>query len=363
MKKFFGVKFILCLLVLTLASGSMFGQEFSLDDDPTFPITGPNVPPFRSAEDEFGLNLPATLAGLIGPSPSLGMGPFLDSDILTPGPAPFIALPFAFVDSVSSDHNPNNTAMHLVNPWIAIRFSIDRATGGLNAVDPSWIQASNMDQPADIFQGSIAFQHPGNWCPSPPPVMPPWGGILPPAGTGGASTNFLISDNTFFGLGPFPDNIDAYNVLPPLTPNGFVYFTLHAAEMALSGFSGADLLVRVPGGAVQPYAPAPTMGLDTLRGPKSDSIDALIIWENGGDPAHHDPDVDYALFSLAPASGTLLALQAMGIPAGPGTVFFTPFNGNFYIYIWPSDVSAGPFPSPPLLGNRYDTNIDALEKW
>jgi hypothetical protein len=362
MKRFLSVKFILCLLVLTMASGSMFGQEFSLDDDPTFPLTGPFAPPFRTAEDEFGLNLPATLAGLIGPSPSLA-GIFLDSDILLPGPAPFIAIPFSYVDSVSSDHNPNNVPMQFVNPWIAIRFSIDRATGGRNAADASWNQALIMDHPADIFQGSIAFQHPGNWCPSPPPIAPPWGGILPPAGTGGASTNFLISDNTFFRLVPFPDNIDAYNVLPPLNPNNYVYFTLHHAESVISGFSGADLMVMLPGGATQVYAPAPTMGLDVYRGPNSDSIDALIIWENGGDPGLHDPDIDYALFSLAPGSGTLLTLQGMGLPAGPGTVFFTTFNGNIFVYIWSSDVSIGPSPAPPLLGNRWDTNIDALEKW
>ena len=42
------------------------GQTFSLDDNASMPLFSPPVPPFLSAEDPYGLGLPATAAGLMG---------------------------------------------------------------------------------------------------------------------------------------------------------------------------------------------------------------------------------------------------------------------------------------------------------
>ena len=59
MQQFFKSSVIVGRLVLFMATSGLFGQqppvEFSLDDFPTAPLMGPPVPPFGSAEDEFGL--------------------------------------------------------------------------------------------------------------------------------------------------------------------------------------------------------------------------------------------------------------------------------------------------------------------
>ncbi|MEO0629412.1 MAG: hypothetical protein AAFY46_01625, partial [Planctomycetota bacterium] len=71
------------VLVLT-AAGSASAQVFSLDDNPSAPLTSAPFAGLFSAEDPFGLFLPAVAAGRIGPSPSLltPVAAYTDGDIL-----------------------------------------------------------------------------------------------------------------------------------------------------------------------------------------------------------------------------------------------------------------------------------------
>ena len=108
MKKRFLLGAIIGCFMLGLLTLVLPGQqpEFSLDDNPSAPNNGPFMPPFLSAEDEFGLGLP--LGGFIGGSPSLVPGGLFDSDILIPGPGlllTFPPVPF-YMDAFSADHSP-----------------------------------------------------------------------------------------------------------------------------------------------------------------------------------------------------------------------------------------------------------------
>ena len=135
-------KSAICCLVLLFAAFGVFGQQrFSLDDAPSAPYTGPLVPAppnYYTAEDEFGLGLPPFWVGLIGPSPSLFWWGLIyyDSDILLPGPALFFRFPPpqqpfpAYMDAFSYNHWPNYGPDEFDELWL--RFSIDRATGGID---------------------------------------------------------------------------------------------------------------------------------------------------------------------------------------------------------------------------------------
>lgn len=381
--------FVLCLLLVMVSFGA-FGQVFSLDDDPSGPATGPLVPPYSSAEDEFGLGLPAWVAGFIGPSPSLFNGPFFDSDVLAPGPLlsmrfqpaptqppvqpPQSPSPY-FVDAYSADHSLITWYDY---SYIWLRFSVDRASGGITPSDATYVQASVLDQPADIFQGNAAFAHPGFFIPLPLPLVPPWspvfGGALPTAGGGGS--NVLIYDNLMnFGLiaGPmmFPgshDNIDAYNEMPANTmKNQDIFFALHPAEAIPRGLSPSDIFYSPSGPLtfiIPPFAFDWQIGLTA-----ADSIDALVVWDYNGKGVC-EPGIDYALFSLAPGSPTLAAVNSLlvmnGFPGGAdgGAVFLTDFSGYFYLYAQSGDIGVGPLPVPPLPRQPTDhANVDALEIW
>lgn len=369
-KKLFVV--FLALFLSTL----VIGQEFSLDDDPTAPATCPiPVPGFFSAEDEFGF-----LGIALGPSPSLlhWNGPFLDSDHLVPGPwMSFPIPPLCYVDAACANH------INMVNPHIGLRFSIDRITGGIPG-SASFIEAGFNQQSGDIYDTTVVFLHPVNFAgalpPAPPPPNPPYVGILPTAGVPGAS-NILFLDESFFGLtagwgigvlvppgvmcppaAPFThDNIDSYNDFPGPMINFDSYYALHPAEGVITGFSGADVFwfpAGGPGFLPPPYAPAGRLGLDRFNGfpnPNTDSIDALVVWDYGI-PGVLEPVIDFALFSLAPGSATLTALQAAGVPADAGSIFFTDFTGVFAIYAFSSDLGLTNNPGP---NNR--ANADALE--
>lgn len=355
-KRIYLVSIIGCLLVLLMAPPSYAQVEFSLDDLPL---------PFGSAEDEYGLGLPAMVNLYIGPSPSLAIFGFIDSTILFPGPAFAYQIPnTTYVDGLSTNHRPLN---RFQNPWIFLRFSIDRVTGGLPG---SWSNAEAFanQQCGDMYDSTVPYLHPANFIPLPPPAFPPYGGPLPPAGTG--ITNILNNDDNFFGLltgmimtPPSPalaplivpggqhDNIDAYNDYP----GTMRYYTVSPAETPLSGQLPADIMLL--GGGV--WAFAPQCGLDRF-GAGSDSIDALALWDNNT-TGQCEPGIDFALFSLAPGSQTLTQLVAMGFPVDGGTVFLTDFQGWFYAYTWSTDNGLAPFPVPPLLGNPQDVNMDALE--
>jgi hypothetical protein len=379
------IRVLMVCLVLSLGTVGLYSQaplpEVSLDDNPNAPAMGPWVPPFLSAEDEFGLGLPASMAGFIGPSPTLPLMGFFDSDVLVPGPAPFITFPPPpfYVDSISCDHS----TMAPCGGGLFVRFSVDRATGGVTPADASWQQAAQNEQPADIFRTDRPYSHVGNFVPLPPGAC--FAGALPTAGTGvlGGAVNQMMYDHWgTFGFLPVPpvlapiapgthDNIDGFNewphsMLDMVIPNPNNFFTMNTASAFLNGVLPGDIFVSPnPPGLMWPtplFATAAQCGLD-CAGPGTDSIDGLALWDNGR-PGKLDPGKDYAAFSLAPGSASL------GVPLPPplagvlsaGDILATDFNGCFYVWLTAGDLGVGPNPSPPLPGVcGCQINVDALD--
>lgn len=431
MMRFFSLTLMIGCLILSFGTIGLFSQapnpEVSLDDHPSGPpLTGPWIAPFMSAEDEFGLGLTASLAGFVGPSPSLTMSPIAplyDSDVLfgTFAPGHALLLRFAppppqgspyYVDAYSCNHM-------LMPPCgvIYVRFSVDRATGGINqATDATWNQANLNEQPADIFRtGEPGFAHVGYFTgtgapwflPVPGvgwpfyyggPINPANGFTAPPyafpgpAGSGNQG-NMLFFDhagvfNFLPNAAPYPpitpgshDNVDAFNEWPfslMNTANSAIFFCLHPASAVIQGggLSAADILYcNQPGGIYWPatgvFAPSWQMGLDVSSGqykPNTDSIDGLAVWDNGRQGVL-EPGIDYAGFTLAPGSATLTALSNMGYPVNAATVFLTDFQidpatgfGYFYTYVYSTDIGVGANPIPPLPGVPFvDINIDAMD--
>lgn len=390
-QKFFGV-LIVCL-VLSLGTMSLFAQsptpEVSLDDHPSnrlvmpFGPWGPGAPfvaPYMSAEDEFGLGLPASVAGFVGPSPSLLALGFYDSDVLVPGPALYLTFPPQpfYMDAISGDHS----SMTPCPGGLFVRFSVDRATGGRQVADASYQQALNNEQPADIFRTDRPYSHVGNFIPLPAPTVPPlfYGGPLATAGTGIAvnAINQLMYDHWgTFGFLPQPpcppitpgshDNIDGFHEWPFTLPATTIYFALHPASAIPLGFSPADIFMCPAGGLAFPvptFALANSMGLDTF-GFATDSIDGLALWDNGV-VGKLEPGIDYVAFTLAPGSATLSFGGGTGIGFTAGDVFLSDFQGYFYTWLYAGDMGVGNLPNVatggplPVIGPT-EINVDALD--
>ncbi|UCH92466.1 MAG: hypothetical protein JSV88_19510 [Candidatus Aminicenantes bacterium] len=402
----FILRLMIGCLVLSLGTLGLFSQvipapapEVSLDDYPAWANNGPVVPPYGSAENEWGQVNAAFLAGFIGPSPTLGpVTGFFDSDILIPGPAPLISFPPPpfYVDAISCDHSQ----MPPCPGGLFVRFSVDRPTGGVSTADASYRQAMRNEQPADIYRTDRPYTHVGNFVPLAPPAGPPWyyGGFLPTAGSGagaGAFNQLMFDHFGTFGFFPPPpcpaigagthDNVDAFNewpvsILDPTNLNNF--FALHPASAFLLGFSAADIFICAnppglywptpPPGPSVPFVPALQMGLDTF-GINTDSIDGLAFWDMGI-PGLLEPGIDFAAFSLAPGSATLATLAAMGLPVTAADVFLTDFQinpatgfGYFYTWLIAGDLGVGNNPNVltppgplPVIPN-VDINVDALD--
>jgi hypothetical protein len=382
------LRFILGCLVLVLVTSGVVGQEYSLDDDPAFPLTSPPSPPYRSAEDPFNCGLPglpSVPAGLVGPSPSLSVGPFYDSDILVPGPTVFPKMSFPlggvfYVASISADHS----SMYQ-DPDIKLRFSIDRATGGLPG-SAAWIETMMNQQPGDIFDSTKYFTNPSVFVGTLPPGPPVFTGLLPTAGSGGSNVLYLDESALKLTAGNGPgtlvgsgasgvmcppitpkshDNVDAYNDFPGPLYKNYIYFSLYPADAVPMGFSAADIFAAKPGTPgfyPPPFATANMIGLDISFGPNTDCIDALVVFDNGKKLVC-EPGIDYALFSLSPCSLTLATVNWILIPAGfqfadPGAIFFTDFTGVFALYAYSTDIGVTLAPSMTLPGV---INVDALE--
>jgi hypothetical protein len=369
------------ILALSLTAAAGWAQDFSLDDDAAFPGSfAPATPPFRSAEDRWGIGL---VPGVVGPSPSLGLWGLVGSDILPPGLAPvFGTAPLWEIDGLSSNHRP----------WLGlplrVRFSVDRVTSGIPGSATN-AQFALRQQPGDIFSSNLWFPEPcTNFAGMLAPVFGTFAGFLPSAGVGG--NNFLVTNQGAMGLltggaivGPAVaappigngthDNVDAYNDMPgPMDPDGDnlpnfdIYYTLAPVEAVLNArlpaaifFNPAGVAVFPP--AIPPFAAPPALGLDIFGGVNTDDIDGLVVWDRppygsvpfGGPGAQ--PGFDCAIFSLSPGSATLITLQAAGIPVESGTVFFTDFSGLFGAYLTSNDLGLrSPF------GGRA-INVDALE--
>jgi hypothetical protein len=354
MKQRFGITLTIFFSLVFVLAASGYAQEFSLDDDPSNPATGPMSAPFMSAEDEFGWGLSI----LLGPSPTLTASPsgvpYYDSDVFglpVTVPPPPLAMSFtppppspsvpSYVDAYSSNHFPIIPAPTMVcYPGTLLRFSVDRNTTGV-ANSAVAFQASLNQQPGDIFSTFFA-------------------GInlltLDDSMLGLVTGNGLIHGITTMcpaiGQGTH-DNIDAYDEFTGPMINTGTYFALHPADANTFGVSPADIFYSPPGSltfAPAPFAAAFMMGLFpgvSVPGAVVDSIDGLVIWD-GGTPGVCDPGVDVALFSLAPGSATLQNNPAYD----GGTVFRTDFTGIYTLFATSAmlGLQAGP-----------GTNVDAMD--
>ncbi|GAB5497081.1 MAG: hypothetical protein Phyf2KO_21610 [Phycisphaerales bacterium] len=395
-------KHALAALAMMIASGAS-AQTFSLDDNPSAPLTSAFYPGLFSAEDPFGLFLPSVAAGLIGPSPSLitvsGIT-YTDGDLLTVVPA-FPAEPVldvmaplgSYLDAVSQDHEIFHAE---VSPGMNIRFSVDRATTGLPGT-PLATEFGFNQQPGDIYISEMLFPNPGIFVGS--LGAGPFSGLLPTAAAGVPGPHFLEIDesglNLTAGLGPggfLPpavpapqirrgshDNVDAYNVLPDKTMDvdgdGIndrdYFFSINPGDASAFGLSAAAIYSvpkGVGGGLVPAWAPAPMMGLNALgvapnpdlQGQRDD-IDGLVVWDFGelspnGD-VRAEPNRDYALFSLSETSASLAAIRAMGLPVDGSTIFFTDFTGSFAVYLFGGQIGVADL----SFNDTQFNNIDALE--
>lgn len=337
-----------CLLLT--ASTGLFGQAiFSLDDDPSAPVSGPLVPGYFSAEDPLGC-----LGIQLGPSRSLAMFGWADSDILVPGPAVFAPMPgLNYVDSLSSNHAWNT------NPNVTILFSVDRLTQGMCG-SALQAQAAVWDQPGDIYASNVAYTHPAAFLGALAAAPPCWSGwTMPTAGSAAVCGNWLLADQAAWGLVsnspnfPCPlchDNVDAVDYFYTSISLTTLYWTLYPADAFSFGFSPADIFFRPPGfGGFNVFANSASMGLNCY-GP--DSIDGLAVFDrNLQFPNPAEAGIDFALFTLSSCSGTLTFLQGLGLPVDAATVFYTDFNGNFAIYLWSMDLGI----------NGNPANMDALD--
>ncbi|MGP1271711.1 MAG: GC-type dockerin domain-anchored protein [Phycisphaerales bacterium] len=386
-------------LAFTLLAGSVNAQTFSLDDNPSAPLTSAPFAGLFSAEDPFGLFLPPVPAGRIGPSPTLITASgitYTDGDVLTviaggpPEPVLDIGAPArSYLDALSADHERlgPDQAQELF-----IRFSVDRATSGLpgTALERQFLLNQ---QPGDIFISERAFPHPAIFVGT---LGGGFSGVLPSAAPGGIGSNQLEFDESRFfltaGLGPgsfispaLPappitpgehDNVDAFNLFPErtldvdgdLVTDVDTFLSVPPAEAFLLGVSAADIFI-VPKGATgivpAPWAPGFFMGLDSFGFPPNpqieqlDDVDALVVWDIGEpnpDQVRAEPGRDFALFSLSEASASLAAIRATGLPVDGSTVFFTDFTGSFAVYAFGENVGV-----LPLQFNDIHANIDALE--
>jgi len=261
------------------------------------------------------------------------------------------------------------------------------------------VEAMANQQPGDIYRSYRMFTNPSAFVGLLPGMGPPgYVGVLPSAGGPPAGNKLLIDESTL-GLtvlgvpgmltppgvlvppaGPAThDNVDAFDHMMAVAPGPggpglypvWSYFSIAPLEAAdVNGGGGGpagpisaadlfDVAAMAPATMAVAYAPALAMGLDMMGGLNSDSIDGLIVWDvgvlggpvNGGPGA--EPALDYALFSLAPGSATLMAL---GLDAAD--VFFTDFTGRFATFAFATDLGVVGLPGGPPFGI---SNIDALE--
>jgi hypothetical protein len=320
MKAILRAKLVVSCLVFLLAGFGAYGQpEFSLDDFPTFPINGPVVPPFGSAEDEFGVT-----GASLGPSPSIGMFGFFDSDVLMPGPALMMSFPPPpfYVDAYSANHFPTYPPPPPppVPGGSVMHFTVDRASMGIP------LGAGAADILRTNFMG-VNF-------------------VIIPGGAAGLGLPFAMPNI------PPPrtaDNVDAYNEFVSMMM-GNIYYALNPGSAFLLGFSPADIFLSPPGALI--FAPPPwafegMMGLGTF-GFATDSIDSLVVWDNANIGVC-DPGADFALFTLSPNSASLM----LGPPWDGATIFWTDFTGIFI-----------PWANGGMAGLAFGDNIDGMDiRW
>lgn len=354
------------------AAHPAIAQSFGLDDSGQAPLTAP-AGFGAGAEDPYGFAFPMSLA----PSPSLGILPALDGDILAPGP--FVLMPSpngAYIDSLSRNHDDMGLD-------IDIEFSVDRATRGVAGTAVA-SEAGFGQAHGDIYTSTQTYRAPGAFVGT--LGAGPFAGYLASV-TGGAPGNTLTIDESGFGLrtpsgvvgpgvavpSPFAtpgqhDNLDSYDNLPGgFDTDGDLlfdvdgYYTIYPDEAFPASLSPSSIFAVAAGDASAlpvSYAPSASMGLLPL----DDSIDALVMYDvnqkpipmtNAGAPGAVEPGVDYALFSLAPGS---FSLGTYGLD--PSDVLFTDFTGAFAVYARSASNGLLTTPNP---GPFQGENIDALD--
>jgi hypothetical protein len=294
--------------------------------------------------------------------------------VLAPGgpPVPQIVPNGNYVDSFSVNTSDKGGPLEFL-------FSVDRTSLGVPGTAVA-AEAGFNQQPGDIYTSTAHYLAPGFFVGA--LGVAPYAGPLPAYIGGGASNVLTIDDSALgllagvasippgvpalpIGLGTH-DNVDAFDPWF-IDTNGdglsdsWSYFTIYPDEAILAGFlSAADIFVvapGTPGAAPVPFAPAFSMGLDSVGGPNTDSIDALVMFDNGTPgPVNEggvEPGIDYALFSLSPGSTSLVAFGL-----NSSDVFFTDFTNAFALYAPSASLGLIGVPGgEPLVGD----NIDALE--
>lgn len=316
----------------------------TLDTGSATPITAADVLRPATVLPTFGpLPVPVivfdgTALGLAGHAACVGSGP---------------GDPCIEVDALSYGVDSPFTADPLTSP--ALLFSVDEYVSGVPLPAPSVSSEAPVgDVSADIVR---TLSLPA--LPAPPTAVPShvgWidgDGLVSGAGAlypGWGGTEPNVPGTGLPGQPSDPgDNLDAFDVGPvPDLESGQLWFSLDAAFLdsaagvsnsgsaAAEGFSGADVLRRLPGGAVVVYAPAASLGLDQL-GVDTDDVDALILAENGVDgfqPSLTPFDwqggaTDMLAFSVRRGSAILGQPDSIqGLPIVPGDVLVPPVAGG-----------------------------------
>lgn len=380
------IKLALILAAVGIASAASGQVAFSIDDNPAAPLTWPiGWFPGFGAEDPWGLG---TYGGAWAPSPSLPMipgplGPAVDADVLVPIPGaggpnvPSMDLltgMVRYIDGIS-----DNAALNLpIAPAVHLGFSVDRISAG-QAGSAVATEAGFQQQPGDIYRTDLALPHPSVYVGT--PGAGGYSGPLASVGTGNSNVLMFDDSQLLLGCGAGGNQVPSGVPAPPIAPgthdnldafdwqrfdlNGdfltdrWFYYTANpdAAMLAMVPVSSADIFdvqpLQMPVAA--PYATAAQIGLDP-RGRATDCIDALVVWDYGlpGGPAWMgpgaEPGLDFALFSLAHGS---VSLAQWGL--SEADVFFTDFNGSFWLYASSADLG---LVGPPQPGKD---NVDALD--
>ncbi len=225
----------------------------------------------------------------------------------------------------------------------------DRFVSNGAAQPPSFVLSSGVPSPlinGPVFPGAFGTMSPNilsanqdryNEIPTRPAMI--YNSYLPPAGSGALN----MDDMDALELMPFDTNGDLMHDTP-------VYFSLDplSPSLGLGAGSPADILVSLPmSPAIQLFAPAPLMGLTMI-----DDVDALAVWDYAN-PLVADGQIDYALFSLAPGSPSLVGPDGAWGTAddySAADIFVTDFSGVNALYM-----------TAQTLGMQFMDNIDALD--
>ncbi len=309
-------------------------QPFNVGALPS--TTGPLPTPGIRTSAGFGPPLPGLAlpshATCVGHPPGLFPGCAIEVDAL----------------SFGTDFNLDPAVPYM--PGANLLFTVDNFAVGMPGflLPDLSLEAFAADAAADIF-GDVSLL---------PVPMPPF--AVPPANVAIFDGDGIPSVNgfTYPAIGllepsppappPTPgDDIDALDVHTPLSFNAPVYFSLEgvfpdplsgapaSASAATIGFAGGDVLVNnLPGAPPALWAAAPLLGLDLVGGPRTDDLDALIIWDNGDGvftPSRTPFDwafgtgTDMVLFSVRRGSAIIGTPDSLlGLPIEAGDILTTP---------------------------------------